>query len=73
MRQHLRHRQVETISYDEDRHTWKYDSGGYAWDNSELSPDLFFWTFFLRTGRADVFRLAEAQARHGGEVDFVRQ
>lgn len=55
--------------YDEDRHTWKYDIGGYAWDNSELSPDLFFWTLFLRTGRADVFRLAEAQARHGGEVD----
>ncbi|KAF2264089.1 hypothetical protein CC78DRAFT_602797 [Lojkania enalia] len=55
--------------YDEDRHTWKYDVGGYAWDNSELSPDLFFWTFFLRTGRADVYRLAEAQARHGGEVD----
>jgi hypothetical protein len=55
--------------YDEDRHTWKYDIGGYAWDNSELSPDLFFWTLFLRTGQADVFRLAEAQARHGGEVD----
>ena len=56
-------------TYDEDRHTWRYDIGGFAWDNSELSPDLFFWTFFLRTGRADVFRLAEAQARHGGEVD----
>lgn len=56
-------------SYDEDRHTWKYDVGGYAWDNSELSPDLFFWNYFLRTSRADVYRLAEAQARHGGEVD----
>jgi hypothetical protein len=56
-------------TYDDDRHTWRYDIGGYAWDNSELSPDLFFWTFFLRTGRADVYRLAEAQARHGGEVD----
>jgi hypothetical protein len=55
--------------YDRDRHTWRYDVGGYAWDNSELSPDLFFWNLFLRTGRADVFRLAEAQARHGGEVD----
>jgi hypothetical protein len=55
--------------YDEDRHTWKYDIGGYAWDNSELSPDLFFWTYFLRSGRADVYRLAEAQARHGSEVD----
>ncbi|KAF2015170.1 hypothetical protein BU24DRAFT_393483 [Aaosphaeria arxii CBS 175.79] len=56
-------------TYDRVRHQWSYDVGGYAWDNSELSPDLFFWNFFLRTGRADVFRLAEAQARHGGEVD----
>jgi hypothetical protein len=55
--------------YDIDRHQWKYDVGGYAWDNSELSPDLFFWTQFLRTGRADVYRLAEAQVRHGGDVD----
>ncbi|KAF2681231.1 hypothetical protein K458DRAFT_343864 [Lentithecium fluviatile CBS 122367] len=55
--------------YDTDRHQWKYDVGGYAWDNSELSPDLFFWTHFLRTGRADIYRLAEAQVRHGGEVD----
>ncbi|ETS82704.1 hypothetical protein PFICI_04580 [Pestalotiopsis fici W106-1] len=55
--------------YDDSRHTWRYDSGGYAWDNSELSPDLFFWNQFLRTGNADVYRLAEAQVRHGGEVD----
>ncbi|KAJ4287695.1 hypothetical protein N0V90_012398 [Kalmusia sp. IMI 367209] len=55
--------------YDTDRHQWKYDVGGYAWDNSELSPDLFFWNHFLRTGRADIYRLAEAQVRHGGEVD----
>lgn len=55
--------------YDTDRHQWKYDIGGYAWDNSELSPDLFFWNQFLRTGRADVYRIAEAQVRHGAEVD----
>ncbi|KAL1844431.1 hypothetical protein VTK73DRAFT_2568 [Phialemonium thermophilum] len=30
-------------TYDADRHTWRYDVGGYAWDNSELSPDLFYW------------------------------
>ncbi|KAF1940232.1 hypothetical protein EJ02DRAFT_406871 [Clathrospora elynae] len=56
-------------TYDDDRHQWRYDIGGYAWDNSELSPDLFFWYFFLRTGRADVYRLAHDQVRHGGEVD----
>ncbi|KLU92525.1 hypothetical protein MAPG_11470 [Magnaporthiopsis poae ATCC 64411] len=56
-------------TYDVDRHTWRYDVGGYGWDNSELSPDLFFWQLFLRTGRADVYRFAEAQTRHTGEVD----
>ncbi|MGC0249926.1 Tat pathway signal sequence domain protein [Pseudactinotalea sp. Z1748] len=56
-------------SYDFDRHTWKYDVGGYAWDNSELATDLWLWSMFLRTGRADVFRMAEAMARHTGDVD----
>jgi hypothetical protein len=56
-------------TYDDDRHQWRYDVGGYAWDNSELSPDLFFWDYFLRTGRVDAYRLAHDQVRHGGEVD----
>lgn len=56
-------------TYDEDRHCWRYDVGGYAWDNSELSPDLWLWLYFLRTGRADVYRAAEALSRHTGEVD----
>ncbi|KAG9256549.1 uncharacterized protein F5Z01DRAFT_741921 [Emericellopsis atlantica] len=56
-------------TYDNDRHTWRYDIGGYAWDNSELSPDLFFWQYFLHTGDAKVYRFAEAMTRHTGEVD----
>lgn len=56
-------------AYDADRHTWRYDVGGYAWDNSELSPDLWLWTAFCRTGRADVFRMAERLTRHTGDVD----
>lgn len=56
-------------TYDRDRHVWRYDIGGYAWDNSELSPDLWLWYSFLRSGRADVFRMAEAMTRHTGEVD----
>ncbi|KAF3352700.1 hypothetical protein VdG1_08866 [Verticillium dahliae VDG1] len=56
-------------TYDVDRHQWRYDIGGYAWDNSELSPDLFIWLQFLRTGREDVYRFAEAMTRHTGEVD----
>lgn len=56
-------------SYDQDRHVWRYDVGGYAWDNSELSTDLWLWYYFLRSGRHDVFRMAEAMTRHTGEVD----
>ncbi|WP_200926499.1 Tat pathway signal sequence domain protein [Sphaerimonospora mesophila] len=56
-------------TFDEDRKVWRYDIGGYAWDNSELSPDLWLWYAFLRSGRADVFRFAEAMTRHTGEVD----
>jgi hypothetical protein len=56
-------------SYDVDRHMWRYDIGGYAWDNSELSTDLWLWTSYLRSGRADIFKLAEAMTRHTGEVD----
>lgn len=57
-------------TYDNVRHQWRYDIGGYAWDNSELSPDIFFWLQFLRTGSESVYRFAEAQARHGSEVDM---
>lgn len=56
-------------TYDEDRHQWRYDVGGYAWDNSELSPDLWLWLAYLRSGRADIYRFAEAMTRHTGEVD----
>ena len=56
-------------TYDADRHQWRYDVGGYAWDNSELSPDLWLWYAYLRSGRADIFRFAEAMTRHTGEVD----
>ncbi|PXA83631.1 Tat pathway signal sequence domain protein [Caulobacter sp. D5] len=56
-------------TYDSDRHVWRYDIGGFAWANSELSPDLWLWLSFVRSGRADVFRFAEAMTRHTGEVD----
>ena len=56
-------------SYDKHRHMWRYDVGGFAWANSELSPDLWLWYAYCRSGRADVFRFAEAMCRHTGEVD----
>jgi hypothetical protein len=56
-------------SYDEARHVWRYDLGGMAWDNTELGTDMWLWYSFLRSGRADVFRMAEAMTRHTSEVD----
>ena len=56
-------------TYDSDRHRWRYDIGGFAWDNSELSPDLWLWYQALRTGDAKTWRFAEAMTRHTGEVD----
>jgi hypothetical protein len=57
-------------TYDPARHVWCYDVGGYAWDNSELSSDLWLWYHYLRTGDANAFRFAEAMTRHTGEVDM---
>lgn len=56
-------------SYDSVRHCWKYDVGGFAWQNTELVPTYWLWLYFLRTGREDVFTMAEAMSRHCSEVD----
>ncbi|HEX2851895.1 MAG TPA: hypothetical protein VHO24_01565 [Opitutaceae bacterium] len=56
-------------NYDFGRHEWRYDVGGWAWVNTELMPDMLLWYSFLRTGRADLFRMAEAMTRHTSEVD----
>ena len=56
-------------SYDPQRGAWHYDQGGRAWDNTELGADLWPWFNFLRCGRADWFRFAEAMTRHVSEVD----
>jgi hypothetical protein len=56
-------------TYDPTRREWRYDVGGFAWANTELMPDLWLWYGFLRTGRADLFRMAEAMTRHTQEVD----
>ncbi len=60
-------------SYDPVRHVWRYDLGGMAWDNTELGTDMWLWYSFLRTGRADIFRMAEAMTRHTSEVDVYHQ
>jgi hypothetical protein len=56
-------------NYDFGRHDWRYDVGGWAWANTELMPDMFLWYTFLRSGKPDAFRMAEAMTRHTSEVD----
>jgi len=56
-------------TYDKDRHQWRYDVGGFAWDNSELATDVWLWLYYLHSARPEVFRMAEAMTRHTGEVD----
>lgn len=56
-------------AYDNERGTWRYDVGGFAWDNTELASPDWLWYSFLRTGRKDIWRMAEAMTRHNSEVD----
>jgi hypothetical protein len=56
-------------TYDDERGEWRYDVGGFAWDNTELATPMWLWYNFLRTGRSDIWRMAEAMTRHCSEVD----
>lgn len=56
-------------AYDPERHSWRYDVGGFAWDNTELATPDWLWYSFLRTGRSDILCMAEAMTRHNSEVD----
>lgn len=56
-------------TYDAPRHEWRDDTGGLAWDNTELVPNLWLWYAFLRSGRADIYRMAENMTRQTQEVD----
>lgn len=56
-------------AYDSDRAEWRYDVGGYAWDNTELASPDWLWYEFLRTGRSDIYTMVLAMTRHNSEVD----
>ncbi|ELU37539.1 hypothetical protein AG1IA_08431 [Rhizoctonia solani AG-1 IA] len=82
-------------TYDDTRHTWRYDVGGYVskilhgtmpssvskldfsgiphilTSDNFSGTDLWLWMSFLRTGRADVFRIAHAMTRHLSEGPFA--
>ncbi len=60
-------------TYDPDRGEWRYDVGGYAWDNTELATPAMLWYEFLRTGDADTWRMATAMTRHNSEVDIYHR
>lgn len=60
-------------SYDSSRDEWRYDVGGYAWDNTELGTNAMFWYQFLRTGDPKVWDMAVAMSRHTAEVDCYHQ
>ena len=57
-------------TYEACRHMWRWDVGGYAWDNTELAPTYWLWLAFMRTGSERVFRVAEALSRHTADVDM---
>lgn len=56
-------------SYDTARDEWRYDVGGYAWDNTELASPAMLWYEFLRTGDTKTWDMAVAMSRHNAEVD----
>ena len=55
------------------RHAWRYDVGGFAWDNDEQGTEMWLWYSFLRSGRPDLYRMAEAMTRQVSEVDCYHQ
>ena len=57
-------------TYDPVRHSWRYDMGGYAWQNTELAVNMWLWYSFLRTGAPELFKMAAAMTRHTSEVDL---
>jgi len=57
-------------TYDPVRHNWRYDVGGFAWQNTELCNTYANWLVFLRTGDYSIYRFARAMTRHTSEVDM---
>ena len=44
--------------------------GGYAWRIPNLYRHYSLWLAFMRSGREDIFTMAEAMSRHSADVDI---
>lgn len=60
-------------AFDPVKQEWRYDVGGFAWDNTELASNMMLWYNFLRTGRRDLWQMAVAMTRHTSEVDVYHE
>ena len=56
------------VAWEQEANDWRF-YGRWGWCNSEWDPRHGVWIQYLRTGRADYFRLGESMTRHSADVD----
>lgn len=56
-------------TFDNHRGQWWYDFGGYAWQNTELNPNMWLWYSFLRNQDLTSYQLACNMTRHNSDTD----
>lgn len=56
-------------TFDNHRGQWWYDSGGYAWQNTELNPNMWLWYSFLRNQDLKSYKMAYNMTRHNADTD----
>lgn len=56
-------------TFDNHRGQWWYDFGGYAWQNTELNPNMWLWYSFLRNQDLTSYHLACNMTRHNSDTD----
>lgn len=57
-------------TFDNHRGQWWYDSGGYAWQNTELNPNMWLWYSFLRNQDLTSYKMAYNMSRHNSDTDI---
>lgn len=56
-------------TFDNHRGQWWYDMGGYAWQNTELNPNMWLWYSFLRNQDLISYKMAYNMTRHNTDTD----